>query len=618
MTVMPVHLVRGALAALVLAGCTENHLHARHGSTKAVADTAAAPDHLDPGGADTDTASPDTGDASTCDDVVLAGLERVAYDATCADAVSPTSSPWEAVVEGTWSTLPTAPDTRLEVVTTPIVADLNEDGVPDIITVASTDIWAASREGVLVVLDGVTRTPWLQVEGFDTYSTPTVGDVNGDGILDIVAMDRSMRARAVSQAGTDLWLSTDTTGLYHQHAHVTDLDGDGTAEVVFGQLILAGQTGATIAKLPHDTGTWLLSGGTVADLDLDGQQEVVHQGAVYDARGTLLWDMALGVRGPTHYAAIVQANDDPELELAIMSERVYTLFAHDGSVLATQAIAPEGDYLAQPAAADFDGDGVTELAIPTRHALLLAELDGTVYATHPTTDHSSAAGCSGFDFDADGAVEVVYADENNLFVFDGRTAEPRLVLREHMSGTGLEYPAIADVDADGSAEVIVASNQGGARAWSGITVVGHPTGNWADAGPDWHAYIRHDERFHTYNAKVAARTARPDLSVAVTDWCLPGCDPDDTLLMSLQVTNTGTADATDITVTVLADDGGTLTPVAEHVLDVSAATAGAGFELQVPVEALGTDGLRIAVDAADAILECDETDNRLTWSNACE
>jgi len=41
--------------------------------------------------------------------------------------------------------------------------------------------------------------------------------------------------------------------------------------------------------------------------------------------------------------------------------------------------------------------------------------------------------------------EVLYADEEDLRILDGATGAVRFIVSEHGSGTGIEYPVIADV-----------------------------------------------------------------------------------------------------------------------------------------------------------------------------
>ena len=64
-------------------------------------------------------------------------------------------------------------------------------------------------------------------------------------------------------------------------------------------------------------------------------------------------------------------------------------------------------------------------------------------------------GSSVFDFEGDGAAEVVYADEETLWILDGATGQVELAWDEHDSGTRFEYPTIVDIDKDGSAEILL-------------------------------------------------------------------------------------------------------------------------------------------------------------------
>lgn len=68
-----------------------------------------------------------------------------------------------------------------------------------------------------------------------------------------------------------------------------------------------------------------------------------------------------------------------------------------------------------------------------------------------------AAGTA-FDFLGDGGAEAMYADENTMFIFDDSGEELLRVPRSSL--TNVEYPVVADVDNDGSAEIVVVSQFG--------------------------------------------------------------------------------------------------------------------------------------------------------------
>lgn len=80
-----------------------------------------------------------------------------------------------------------------------------------------------------------------------------------------------------------------------------------------------------------------------------------------------------------------------------------------------------------------------------------------------TVDHSSRkTGSSVFDFDGDGAAEVVYNDQEWLRIYDGKTGDT-VFCQCNFSATLWEYPIVVDVDNDGQSEIVVATN---AYSWS--------------------------------------------------------------------------------------------------------------------------------------------------------
>ncbi len=72
---------------------------------------------------------------------------------------------------------------------------------------------------------------------------------------------------------------------------------------------------------------------------------------------------------------------------------------------------------------------------------------------------SGITGTAVFDFDGDGASEVIYRDQVDLYVVDGESGRvlnsQYANLTKCSSNTAYEYPIIADVDGDGETEIIV-------------------------------------------------------------------------------------------------------------------------------------------------------------------
>jgi len=165
-----------------------------------------------------------------------------------------------------------------------------------------------------------------------------------------------------------------------------------------------------------------------------------------------------------------------------------------------------------------------------------------------------------FDFEGDGAAEVVYADETSLWVFDGRTGAVKLQSHEHSNGTWLEYSTIADVDGDGHAEIIVPNEYQNGN-YTGITVFGDANDSWRPGRKIWNEYAYSitnvnddgsiprvpDLNWLTYNnfrsGDVLAGSGfhTVDLTVAYGDICEADCD-EDKLVLWVNAGNQGAAD----------------------------------------------------------------------------
>lgn len=134
-------------------------------------------------------------------------------------------------------------------------------------------------------------------------------------------------------------------------------------------------------------------------------------------------------------------------------------------------------------------------------------------------DSSRATSSSVFDFNGDGAAEVVYNDECYFRIYDGASGQVHLALPS-LSRTLVENPVVADVDNDGNAEILFTQNnaepqcdEGGERPWgaedrldswpdgdddvekrslpNGLEVWGDPSDVWVAARRVWNQHAYH-------------------------------------------------------------------------------------------------------------------------------
>ena len=595
--------------------------------------------------------------------LALTEAQDITVDTTCSDNPGVIADPWNIKTEWTWEGYSANPEISA-VVNSPLVGQLtddNKDGVvdsldtPDIVIPAFGGGASASEVMIFVLSgdDGTELAAFSDPNGFMWTAGLLLLDVDNDGTPNIVGVaygsskeDLGNYLVAYEPDGTETWRATDpivsynTSGEKIWQIYAADLDGDDEPEVMIEQQVVDGMTGEQEFLLSP---TWQsqFQVTTAADLDNDGTMEIIYGGGVFDGTtGAELWTAAYQDDYMV-WAGIVQYDADAGAETILFIPPSFQILDDDGTILVKGEIPGEGG--SPPCIADFDGDGVEEIGMYSMEDMKLHafELDGTeMWSVLMVDGTNGLATCSAFDLDNDGAYEVMYADQVALQVFDGTTGDVLMSDFNHCSATGIEYPTIADVDNDGSAEIITINQQGfiGGCAFeeAGIVVHGHDGTGWAPTGQSWGLYDfragNHGELNEVLHAPMPWVTetlqhARPlkyktlaDLQVTVTDQCVTGCEDSNRLDLAVQISNAGLADVADAELVVFAVDGTTLTELQR--ISIGAIPAGVGLAstvVSVPKTDIGVDGLSLQIDSTStAIDECDLDNNTFSIAPVCE
>jgi hypothetical protein len=441
----------------------------------------------------------------------------------------PPVGPLTPELEWSWTTSVIQP-TFHQVINSPIVLDLEAGddtldgfGTPDVLIVTS-DGFSAGGFAYLRALDGASGLErwdaasdvYVNANRVQPRVTPAAGDIDGDGFPEIVTGKAGGGLIAFEHDGTFKWASTDTNGttpwnvgLESATVALADLEGDGEIEIVVGGAVFDAD-----GSLRFNAGVFVGSNnGTygavsiVADLDGDGSQEIVSGRRAYHADGELYWDNA-GIDG---YPAIANLDNDPNdiPEIVIIANgTVRVQSPTTGAVLASIAMPGAGQG-GPPTIADFDADGIPEIAAANGTAYSVFEYVSspapalTVKWQSTTQDGSSnRTGSSVFDFQGDGSAEVVYNDECYFRVYSGEDGSV-LFEEENSSATIHEFPVVVDIDADNNTEVIIAANDanhlGGAPACPygvpgarhGVFVYGDAEDKWVRTRRLWNQHAYH-------------------------------------------------------------------------------------------------------------------------------
>lgn len=420
------------------------------------------------------------------------------------------------IIEWDWSNSPDMP-TFVHVDTIPLVADMNMDGIPDVIFV-SGDRPGGFGDAVVRVVDGRTgRDIWTAQDPAAYVFASTnlaVGDVTGDTIPEVIGMSNVVgqtdRLVAIDNGGALMWVS-DPLVRHPARANgggapaIADLDCNGQVEIVYGANVFNSR-GTLINAPPDPRGTLGINGATQdgaisipVDIDGDGRLEVVAGPTAYrfEPAGTTMTQIWRNASVPDGYPAAGNFDDDPLPEIAITADGTMYLLEGDTGALIWQRQIPRGGGGCNagsvaggpPTIADFDGDCSAEVGVSGADWYVVFETDGTVKWQAPINDCSSHRTASTvFDFDGDGAAEVAFADQTLLHVFSGSDGT-EITNIPTASHTWTEMVSVADVDADNNAEIIMGMNSG--AGLRGIRVVGDSDDNWVNTRRIWNQHQYH-------------------------------------------------------------------------------------------------------------------------------
>jgi len=158
----------------------------------------------------------------------------------------------------------------------PAVGDIDNDGINEIVV-------GTQGDSVFVLnADGSSVPGWPRVLGSDVASSVAVGDLDNDGSLDIVAHEYNGFTTAFRADGTQMWQRWASDYLsFSPSPALGDLDNDGKLEVVIPgkdrKCYAIRWNGTDLPGWPviYASSSWTESSPVIADIDNNGSPDVV-------------------------------------------------------------------------------------------------------------------------------------------------------------------------------------------------------------------------------------------------------------------------------------------------------------------------------------------------------
>ena len=360
------------------------------------------------------------------------------------------------------------PFTTSSIKSSPIVADLNNDGNNEVYFGSDDfNFYGLSDEGEL--LPAYPYSTSNQVR-----SGAAVGDVDGDGELEIIFGSKDRKVYILSPNGA-LEYQFQQSGYIMSAPALADMDGDGDLEIIFntfdgagGKIFAIHHNGVVVTGFPVNVGEIMMVSPAVQDLEGDGIVDIVST-----TWGNNIWavDASGNVKSGFPYStadkfncppSIADLDGDGDMEIIAGDDDGFLyLLHHDGSEMGVHSFG--GDIRGGIAIGDISGNGNPDLVFGgyDQFVHVLDPMTGTEVDGWPIDVNWNIVSAPALaDVDNDGQEEIIVAHRGAvIFVFenDGSTFGSFPI---SLGGAIESSPSVQDLDNDGDYEILVGSSQG--------------------------------------------------------------------------------------------------------------------------------------------------------------
>ena len=330
---------------------------------------------------------------------------------------------------------------------TPAVGDVNNDGIPEVVTTNIGD------QNTVKVLNGRTGEVLFQkVLSFQPDGSVAIANVIGDQNAEILVYQRNGNRMALynSDLSTEIWSITITDANSIGIASFADFDGNGSAEIYYRNTILNAADGRVVG-----------TGGGVA-------KEINFAYAPLAVDILPVTSLCLECEG----LELVTGSSIYSVDEATSSVRLVRSIDSDINVSGTTYYPKynpsfSGQF-SSVSAADYDLDGNLDIILVGAHGTFAQQYNGsstaflwnvnggevTLYQPAGNDYQWGMSRVAVGDIDGDGLLNAVFSSNNTLYALDENF---EMLWAKGIQGgiVGISSPTLFDLNGDGASEVII-------------------------------------------------------------------------------------------------------------------------------------------------------------------
>ena len=361
-----------------------------------------------------------------------------------------------------------------------VFVDLNGDGRSELVVATASPVptlSVAKGQG-----DGSFAEPQELVVGEPPLLARLVaaGDLNGDGLADIVVFDRT--AANTGSSGALYFLLNTGQGTLAEPKRlvlswsersvlfavtVRDLDGDGMGEILIeggSASVLVPNLGGGAMGSPR---TYLISHPVAAaDVDGDGRLDLIGQGPT---------GLTILVGGTTDFVeagpfqicrrggglAVADVTGDARPDIACTDQRRVRIHPNLGNLAFGERVELAGVGNVS-SVADWDHDGDQDIIADGGTVVFFNE-GGSLPKLQGGSARPQAQSVAVGDVNADGILDIVTADTSGTRAYLGRADGTYVSVSESAEVAATNAPGLGDLDGDGRLDLVVSYTEPGGR-----------------------------------------------------------------------------------------------------------------------------------------------------------